>query len=61
MEQGLQQIAALPLAEREIVKEAYRQAISTTFLVSSVIIALAFILVLFLPEHPLKSAHNEKA
>lgn len=61
VEQGIQQIAALPLAEREIVKGAYRHAISTTFLVGSIIIALAFILVLFLPEHPLRSAHGEEA
>jgi hypothetical protein len=61
MEQGLQQIAALPAAERELVKEAYRHAISTTFLVGSLIIAGAFILVLFLPEHPLRSERGEGA
>jgi hypothetical protein len=61
VEQGLQQIAALPEAERELVKEAYRHAISTTFLVGSLIIACAFILVLFLPEHPLRSARGEEA
>lgn len=61
MEQGIQQIAALPRVEREIVQDAYRHAISTTFLAGSVIIALAFILVLFLPEHPLRSAHGEEA
>ncbi|HEY6009868.1 MAG TPA: MFS transporter, partial [Nitrospirota bacterium] len=61
LEQGLQQIAALPAAEQTIVKEAYRHAISQTFLVGSIIITLAFILVLFLPEHPLRSAHGEGA
>jgi hypothetical protein len=61
MEQGIQQIAALPPAEREIVKDAYRHSISTAFLAGSIIIALAFILVLFLPEHPLRSAHGEEA
>lgn len=59
LEQGLQQIAALPAAEQTIVKDAYRHAISQTFLVGSVIIALAFVLVLFLPEHPLRSARGE--
>jgi EmrB/QacA subfamily drug resistance transporter len=61
LEQGIQQIAALPAAEREMVKNAYRHAISTTFLVGSIIIAVAFILVLFLPEHPLRSARGEGA
>lgn len=61
MEQGIREIAALPPAEREIVKDAYRHAISTTFIMGSIIIALAFILVLFLPEHPLRSAHGEGA
>jgi EmrB/QacA subfamily drug resistance transporter len=61
MEQGLQQIAALPAAERELVREAYRHAISTTFLAGSLLIACAFILVLFLPEHPLRSARGDEA
>jgi len=58
MEQGIQDIAALPAAQREIVLGAYRHAISTTFLVGAVITALAFALVLFLPEHPLKSGRT---
>lgn len=56
MEQGIQQIAALPPAQKDLVIAAYRHAISTTFLAGSVIIGLAFVLVLFLPEHALKSA-----
>jgi hypothetical protein len=36
---------------------AYRHAISTTFLLGSIIIAIAFVLVLFLPEHPLRTSH----
>jgi hypothetical protein len=51
-------IAQLPAAQREAVLAAYRHAIATTFLVGSVIIALAFALVLFLPEHPLKSSRE---
>jgi EmrB/QacA subfamily drug resistance transporter len=58
LEQGIQQIEQLPVAQKEIVVGAYRHAISTTFLLGSVVIALAFILVLFLPEHPLKSSHG---
>jgi MFS family permease len=54
-ELSMQQIAQLPQAEREVVIALYRHAISSTFLVGSVITAMAFVLVLFLPEHPLKS------
>lgn len=61
LEQGLRQIAALPAAERELVQNAYRHAISATFLVGAIIIALAFVLVLFLPEHPLRSGSGEEA
>ncbi len=59
MEQGIQQIAALPPAQRELVIDAYRHAISTAFLLGSVIIGLSFFLVLFLPEHPLRSAEKK--
>ncbi len=58
MEQGVQQIAGLPSAQRELVIGAYRHAISTTFLMGSIVLSLAFFLVLSLPEHPLKSAHG---
>jgi len=54
-ELSMQQIAQLPQAEREVVIALYRHAIGSTFLVGSVITAMAFVLVLFLPEHPLKS------
>jgi EmrB/QacA subfamily drug resistance transporter len=57
MEQGLQQISQLPSAERAMVIAAYRHAISTTFLTGALITAAAFILVLFLPEHPLRTSH----
>jgi MFS family permease len=59
-ELGIQQIAQLPQAQREIVIAVYRHAIGSTFLVGSVITAMAFALVLFLPEHPLKSGHPGK-
>jgi predicted MFS family arabinose efflux permease len=61
MEQSIQQIAQLPAVQRELVKGAYRHAISTTFLMGSIIIALAFFLVLYLPENPLKSARRNEA
>lgn len=54
IEQGVQEIARLPVAQKALILEAYRQAITTTFLLGSVITACAFVLVLFLPEHPLR-------
>jgi EmrB/QacA subfamily drug resistance transporter len=58
LEQGIQQIEQLPAAQKEIVIGAYRHAISTTFLLGSIVIALAFFLVLFLPELPLRTSHS---
>jgi hypothetical protein len=60
-EQGLQQIAALPREQHEAVIGAYRHAISMTFLTGALITLAAFVLVLFLPEHPLKTSHAERA
>jgi len=56
-EQGMQQIAQLAEPQKQLVLDGYRHAISTTFLGGGIIIALAFALVLFLPEHPLKTSH----
>ncbi len=56
LDQGLQDIARLPEAERAAVLDVYRHAISTTFLTGAVITALAFAIVLFLPEKPLQTA-----
>ena len=58
LDQNLQQISALPEVQRLAVIAAYRHAISTTFLVGAVITALAFVLVLFLPEKPLRTARS---
>jgi hypothetical protein len=57
LEQGIQQIEQLPPEQKVMVIGAYRHAISTTFLLGSIIIAVAFVLVLFLPEHPLRTTH----
>jgi EmrB/QacA subfamily drug resistance transporter len=59
MDRGIQDIASLPPVQRDMVLEAYRHAISTTFLVGAVITTMAFVLVLFLPEHPLRSGRAE--
>jgi len=58
LEQGLQEISQLPEAQRNAVIETYRHAITMTFLVGAAITALAFIIVLFLPEHPLRSGRH---
>jgi EmrB/QacA subfamily drug resistance transporter len=56
LEKGVQEIASLPAAQREILMHAYRHAIATTFFTGAAIAALAFCVVLFLPELPLRSA-----
>jgi len=61
LDQGLQDIALLPEAQRIVVIAAYRHAISTTFLVGAIITTLAFMLVLFLPEKPLQTARPADA
>lgn len=60
-EQELELITRLPLEQREAVIAAYRHAISMTFLTGALITLAAFVLVLFLPEHPLKTSHTERA
>ncbi|MGQ3075705.1 MAG: MFS transporter, partial [Ferrovibrionaceae bacterium] len=52
---GIDQIRALAEPERLAVVAAYRDAISTTFLMGIGIIGLAFLLVFLLPELPLRS------
>jgi hypothetical protein len=53
---GVQQIAQMPAALAVSVTGFYRSAIGVTFLVGGAIIGLAFLVVLFLPELPLKTA-----
>jgi len=57
---GVQQIASIPQAQRDILTHAYRHAIATTFITGAAIAALAFVIVLFLPERPLRSAMPEE-
>ena len=56
VEQGIQQIAQLPVAQRDIVLSAYRGAISSTFLAGAGVALAAFAITLFLPEKPLKTS-----
>jgi EmrB/QacA subfamily drug resistance transporter len=53
---GVQQVALMPAALAASVIGFYRTAIGTTFLIGGAITVLAFLLVLFLPELPLRGA-----
>ena len=55
----LDQIVHLPPAQHAAVVGGYAHALSATFLAGSAIAGCAFLLVLFLPEHPLRSSHEE--
>jgi EmrB/QacA subfamily drug resistance transporter len=55
MTSGIQQIARLPPPLATAVIGFYRDAIAATFFVGGAIAALAFLLVLFLPELPLRT------
>jgi len=52
---GVQQLAKIPPDQHAILMNAYRHAIATTFLTGAATAALAFSIVLFLPERPLQT------
>lgn len=56
VEQGIRQIAQLPVLQRDVILAAYRHAISSTFLAGAAVAAAAFAISVFLPEKPLRSA-----
>jgi MFS family permease len=56
LELGVLQIARLPPAQHAVLMNAYRHAVATTFLTGAGAAALAFTIVLFLPERPLRAA-----
>jgi hypothetical protein len=56
LELGVQQIASISPEQHAILINAYRHAIATTFLTGAGTAALAFCIVLFLPERPLRAA-----
>jgi hypothetical protein len=61
LEMGMQQIAALPPEQHTLLLNAYRHAVATTFLTGAGVAALAFAIVLFLPERPLRSTAREES
>jgi EmrB/QacA subfamily drug resistance transporter len=59
LELGVQQIGSLTIAQREVLTMAYRHAIATTFITGAATAALAFVIVLFLPERPLRTTQMD--
>lgn len=57
--QALDRIAHLPPAEHAALVGLYAHALASTFLVGAAIAGCAFILILFLPERPLRASHAE--
>ena len=53
---GIQEISRIPVEQRDMLVNAYRHAVETTFLTGAGSAALAFVIVLFLPERPLRSS-----
>jgi hypothetical protein len=58
--QDLDHIAHLPPAQHAAVVNSYAHALSATFLAGAAIAGCAFLLVLFLPERPLRSASRSR-
>jgi EmrB/QacA subfamily drug resistance transporter len=55
VERSVTAITALPAPERLLVTDAYRHAIGSTFMLGAVVAGLGLLLVLSLPERPLRS------
>jgi hypothetical protein len=54
--QDVDHVAHLPAAQHAAVVAVYAHALSATFLTGAAIAGCAFLLVLFLPERPLRSS-----
>jgi hypothetical protein len=61
VDRSISAISALPAAERAVVVHAYRQAIGSTFLLGAVVAGLGLLIVLALPERPLRSGVQRHA
>jgi EmrB/QacA subfamily drug resistance transporter len=55
---GVAEISRLPAAQRDLVLHAYRTGLSDAFVVGACIAAAAFVVVLFLPERPLRETRS---
>jgi EmrB/QacA subfamily drug resistance transporter len=60
LELGVQQISRIPVEQHDVLVYAYRHAIAATFLSGAGAAALAFGLVLLLPERPLRSTETAR-
>ena len=61
VERSISAISALPEPQRVAVVHAYRQAIGSTFLLGAVVAGLGLLVVLALPERPLRSGVKRRA
>src|SRR4029079_13522519 len=61
VEHSISAISALPEAERALVLHAYRHAIGSTFLLGAAVAGLGLLIVLALPERPLRSGVHRNA
>lgn len=60
-EGGMKPAGALPLHVQDATMALYRHAISSTFLLGTCIVACAFLVILLLPELPLRDHHHAPA
>jgi len=61
VERSIAAISALPESQRSAVVHAYRQAIGSTFLLGAAVAGLGLLIVLALPERPLRSGVQRSA
>ena len=61
VDRSIAAISALPEPERAVVVHAYRHAIGSTFLLGAAVAALGLVVVLGLPERPLRSGVKRRA
>ena len=61
VDRSIAAISALPEAQRVLVVHAYRQAIGSTFMLGATVALLGLLIVLALPERPLRSSVRREA
>jgi hypothetical protein len=61
LQSGIHEIATLAPERKALIISAYHEAIGTVFLAASMVAALAFFIVLLMPEAPLRSREKRDA
>lgn len=61
VDRSIDAIAALPEGQRALVVHAYREAIGSTFLLGAAVAVLGLLILLTLPERPLRSSAERRA